>query len=175
METLDIKPPSFFSEVSVIFKTSKSDGIPDREVYKTSWWETQAHCHWNGIYWSSFCFLLATFENYPSDNIYSQCWLAAFHQYRYFWDWKISKDKAETLNAYFSSMFTVENIQNIPEITSCAVEVLQTIEITPVVVHNKLHDLNPNKSPGHDQRHPYFFKELAVVNFIQQVTKRRCP
>ena len=49
-----------------------------------------------------------------------------------------SKDKAETLNAYFSSVyssvFTVENIQNIPEITSCSVEeVLQTIKITPVV------------------------------------------
>ena len=58
------------------------------------------------------------------------------------------KDKAETLNAYFSSVFTVEDIQNIPEITSCAVEeVLQTIEITPVTVHKKLHELNPNKSP----------------------------
>ena len=36
-------------------------------------------------------------------------------------------------------------------------EVFQTIEITPVVVRNKLHD----KSPGHDQWHPYFLKELA--------------
>ena len=67
-----------------------------------------------------------------------------------------SKDKAETLNAYFSSMFTVENIQSIPEIT-CVVEVLQTIEITPIAIRKKLHDLNPNKSPGHDQWHPIFF------------------
>ena len=57
------------------------------------------------------------------------------------------KDKAETLNAYFSSVFTVEDIQNIPATTSCVVEVLQTIEITPTVVRKKLHDLNPNKSP----------------------------
>ena len=75
-----------------------------------------------------------------------------------------SKDKAETLNAYFCSVFTVENIQNIPEITSCAV--LQTIKITPVVVRNKLHDLNPNKSPGPDQWHPYFLKELADCIYI---------
>ena len=40
-------------------------------------------------------------------------------------------------------------------------EVLQTIEITPTVVRKKLHDLNPNKSPGHDKWHPYFLKELA--------------
>ena len=62
----------------------------------------------------------------------------------------------------FLGVFTVENIQNIPEITSCAVEeVLQTIEITPVVVRKKLHDLNLNQSPGHDQWHTYFLKELA--------------
>ena len=72
------------------------------------------------------------------------------------------KDKAETLNAYFSSVFTVEDIQNIPETTSCVVEeVLQTIEITPTVVRKKLHDLNLNKSPRHDKWHPYFLKELA--------------
>ena len=63
----------------------------------------------------------------------------------------------ETLNAYFS----VEDIQNIPETTLCVVEVLQNIEITPTVVREKLHDLNPNKSPGHDLWHPYFLKQLA--------------
>ena len=72
------------------------------------------------------------------------------------------KDKAGTLHAYFFSVFTVEDIQNIPETTPCVIEeVLQTIEITLTVVRKKLHDLNPNKSPGHDQRHPYFLKELA--------------
>ena len=47
------------------------------------------------------------------------------------------KDQAETLNAYFSSVFTVEDIQNIPVTTSCVVEeVLQTIEITTTGVKN---------------------------------------
>ena len=91
------------------------------------------------------------------------------------------KDNAETLNAYFSSVFTVEDIQNIHETTSCVVEeVLQTIEITPTVVRKKLHDLNPNKSPGHDQWHQHFFERTSqlylhtTVDFIQQATKRRC-
>ena len=40
-----------------------------------------------------------------------------------------SKDKTETLDD--SSVFTVKNTQNIPDITSCVVEeVLQTIKIT---------------------------------------------
>ena len=71
------------------------------------------------------------------------------------------KDKAETMNHYFSSVFTLENMQYMPDITCVVEDVLQTIEITPDVVRKRLLNLDSNKSPGHDQWHPYFLKELA--------------
>ena len=72
------------------------------------------------------------------------------------------QEKADTLNEYFSSVFTHENLNNIPSPPTYAVdEVLSTIQITPEIVRKKLQSLNPNKSPGHDAVHPYCLKELA--------------
>ena len=40
-------------------------------------------------------------------------------------------------------------------------EVLTTINITPDIVLEKLKGLNPNKTPGYDNLHPYFLREIA--------------
>ena len=73
-----------------------------------------------------------------------------------------AKDKAKTLNDFFTSVFTTENLGNIPAVKNApAYEVLSNIEITPYLVRTKLNALNLNKSPGKDKWHPYFRKELS--------------
>ena len=75
-----------------------------------------------------------------------------------------SKEKAQVLNDYFISVFTRENLEYIPEISTYGVNhELSYIEITPEIVRMKLGNLNPIKSPGYDLWHPYFLKELADV------------
>ena len=70
--------------------------------------------------------------------------------------------KAEVLIDYFSSVFTREDIINIPSMqTSPVEELLSTIVITPDIVKKKLENLNSNKSPGHDAWHPHFLKNLS--------------
>ena len=72
-----------------------------------------------------------------------------------------SKDKAETLNEYFSSVFTLEVLHDIPAAPTYLVDdVISGIDITPDIVREKLKSLNPNKSPGHDNLHPYCLREL---------------
>ena len=71
-------------------------------------------------------------------------------------------EKTEALNKFFVSVFTKEDVENIPEPPQYNVgEVLTTINITPEIVLGKLKTLNPNKTPGHNQWHPYFLRELA--------------
>ena len=73
-------------------------------------------------------------------------------------------DKAETLNAFFSSVFTLEDLQNIPTAPSYSHDnLLSNINITSDLVKAKLNNLNPNKSPGYDKWHPYFLRELSDV------------
>ena len=73
-------------------------------------------------------------------------------------------DKAETLNNFFASIFTIEDLSNIPDMPSINVEVvLSDMDISPKTVRDKLKKLNQNKSPGHDNWHPYTLNELADV------------
>ena len=73
----------------------------------------------------------------------------------------IPKEKANVLNDYFESVFTVENKDNVPRIRCYNVQDLTSVDITPESVKQKLTALNPNKSPGYDNWYPYFLRELA--------------
>ena len=72
--------------------------------------------------------------------------------------------KAETLNNFFASVFTIEDLNSIPPAPTYNFEdEVCSIHITPDVVKEKLQSLKPNKSAGHDKWHPYFLREIADV------------
>ena len=73
-------------------------------------------------------------------------------------------EKAETLNTYFSSVFTDENKSIIPSISNNLVGTQITIiKFTSEMVRTKILSLNENKSPGPDNIHPFFLKRLTRV------------
>ncbi|MDW3615035.1 MAG: reverse transcriptase family protein, partial [Nitrososphaeraceae archaeon] len=81
----------------------------------------------------------------------------------------IANDKitANLLNIYFSSVFTKEDLSNIPEAPiickeSMKEEGLERLEITEELVFRKLSDLNTNKSAGPDELHPKLLNELRT-------------
>ena len=72
------------------------------------------------------------------------------------------KEKADNLNTFFTSVFTIEDKDTIPSVTKDpTIDSLLTIDVTPKIVLDKLLKLNPNKSQGHDKMHPHFLKKLA--------------
>ena len=72
-------------------------------------------------------------------------------------------EKAEALNRFFSSVFTEERLDNIPEDHADFFgELLDMFAISPEMVLKKLNELNPNKTPGPDGWHPYLLKQLAA-------------
>ena len=74
------------------------------------------------------------------------------------------KDKAETLNEFFSSVFTNENKNNIPNLAPGEYSngaFLSEIIVTPKAVEKKLHELNPDKAQGPDKIPPKVLKELS--------------
>ena len=75
---------------------------------------------------------------------------------------KTARDRAETLNAFFASVFTKEDTTKFPAAPQYNMEdFLENIDITPEIVFTKLTNLNQNKSAGHDEWHPFFLKNLA--------------
>ena len=74
-----------------------------------------------------------------------------------------SKMKADILNSYFGSVFTKENVHNIPaqRQSDAATSKLDFISITKDEVCKLLKMSNCNKSPGPDGFHPQLLKELA--------------
>ena len=74
------------------------------------------------------------------------------------------KEKANSLNQFFCSVFTRERLNDIPELSEdFSGDILATTNITPEIVWKKLVNLDPNKSPGPDKWHPHFLRELADV------------
>ena len=71
--------------------------------------------------------------------------------------------KAELLNLFFSNVYTDENLANMPDVdTTNNVYSICELRVTPQSVHNKLSQLNVNKSAGPDGLHPRILKELAL-------------
>jgi len=73
-----------------------------------------------------------------------------------------NKDKADTLNRFFCSVFTKENTQNMPTCEQRRVRSeLRNIDFTRESILKRLQSLNPTKSPGSDGMHSRVLKELA--------------
>ena len=72
---------------------------------------------------------------------------------------------ADQLNNYFGSVFTKEDINNMPEIAgdrgSNEMEELSEIQVSREVVLGKLNGLKADKSPRPDRLHPRVLKEVA--------------
>ena len=74
------------------------------------------------------------------------------------------EEKAEVLNNFFSSVFTKEDTQNIPEPEmKNNISRLNDIHITETDLTKYIQRLKPNKSPGPDGIHPRILKELATA------------
>ena len=67
-----------------------------------------------------------------------------------------NKEKAEELNLYFSSAFTKEAMNNVPEVLrkTCFSEELKEIGISREMVLGKMMGLKVDKSPGPNNLHP---------------------
>jgi len=72
------------------------------------------------------------------------------------------QEKAKILNDYFASVYTIEDLSNIPPETKLYDGPgLMSIDITEDMVIKKLQALNVDKSPGPDELHPRILKETA--------------
>ena len=73
-------------------------------------------------------------------------------------------DKAETLNNFFSSVYTREDLSNVPELRECLYSngvSLSEVRVTPQAVKDKLKKLDINKAQGPDMIPPKVLKELC--------------
>ena len=73
-------------------------------------------------------------------------------------------DKAETLNSFFTSVFTKENKNKLPRLEKCSYSKgasITKISITPEAVKKKLQNLDPSKAQGPDGIPSKVLKELS--------------
>ena len=72
-------------------------------------------------------------------------------------------EKCEVLNDFFSSVFTTEDQDNIPDFIydGNIPNALSSCDVCEKDFENILHNLNPNKSPGPDNFHPRFLKLVS--------------
>ena len=74
-----------------------------------------------------------------------------------------NKDMAQVLNQYFTTVFTDENMDNIPESRClCRDEnILKDVDVSYEAVLKKLEETDPEKAPGDDSIHPVILRKLA--------------
>ena len=74
-----------------------------------------------------------------------------------------NKDMAQVLNQYFTTVFTDENMDNIPESRClCSEEnILKDVDVSYEAVLKKLEETDPEKAPGDDSIHPVILRQLA--------------
>ena len=83
---------------------------------------------------------------------------------------KSDKEKAELLNGFFSTVFTKENLETLPELTEKEVlEDLQDIHVSETEVLKLLKELDSSKSMGPDNINPFLIKSMAEV-FVKPLT-----
>ena len=71
-------------------------------------------------------------------------------------------EKADELNNFFASVFTRENLSNIPTVQDLNFDKpLETIDININQVEKLLHVLNTTKSMGPDNMHPFLLQKLS--------------
>ncbi|KAI8501334.1 hypothetical protein Bbelb_206050 [Branchiostoma belcheri] len=86
-----------------------------------------------------------------------------------------NKEKADTLNQYFCSVFTEEDTDNMPRMEAMYHgSPLEDIPITPETVLKKLKKLKKGKSPGSDELHPKILAEVAetVANPLALILRK---
>ena len=74
-----------------------------------------------------------------------------------------NKDMAQVLNQYFTTVFTDDNMDNIPESRClCSDEnILKDVDVSYEAVLKKLEETDPEKAPGYDSIHPVILRKLA--------------
>ena len=73
------------------------------------------------------------------------------------------KDKTETLNDFFNSVFTEEKLQGFPTFNPKSKAVLADLKATRDEVYKNITTLNPTKSQGPEGIHPTVLKEMSDV------------
>ena len=83
---------------------------------------------------------------------------------------KTNKEKADVLNDFFTTVFTKENLETVPDVTDRNVqENLENIVISEVEVLKQLKELDTSKSMGPDNCNPFLLKSMAEV-FVKPLT-----
>ncbi|CAJ0924499.1 unnamed protein product [Ranitomeya imitator] len=79
------------------------------------------------------------------------------------------EEKANILNTFFSTVFTVENemLGEIPRNNENPI--LRVTNLTQEEVRNRLNKIKIDKSPGPDGIHPRVLRELSNVNLLRQI------
>ena len=63
-------------------------------------------------------------------------------------------DMANTMNNYFSSVFTTEQLNNVQQLGQCECNILDNFNFSTEEIQEKLQHLNIYKSTGPDMLHP---------------------